>query len=69
MGSKIIGDAIKNFRDDFSVLIFVLMSIPDFIETLRKERRFSKQIVELRYIPPKNPEYSKLSISKNSEIF
>ncbi len=40
------------------------MSIPDFIETLRKERRFSKQIMELRYIPPKNPEYNKLSVSE-----
>jgi DEAD/DEAH box helicase domain-containing protein len=40
------------------------MSITDFIETLNKDKRFSRQIAELRYIPPMKARYEKLTLSE-----
>jgi DEAD/DEAH box helicase domain-containing protein len=40
------------------------MSIPDFIETLNRDKRFSRQIAELRYIPPMKARYGKLTLSE-----
>ena len=40
------------------------MSIPDFIESLQKDRRFKQQIAALKHIPPMRPRYSKISLSE-----
>src|SRR4030066_2114213 len=40
------------------------MSIPDFIESLQKNRRFEQQIAALKHIPPMRPRYSKISLSE-----
>src|SRR4030066_1544072 len=40
------------------------MSIPDFIESLQKDKRFKQQIAALKHIPPMRPRYSKISLSE-----
>jgi DEAD/DEAH box helicase domain-containing protein len=40
------------------------MSITDFIETLNRDRRFNRQIAELKYIPPMKARYGKLILSE-----
>src|SRR3990170_6760474 len=40
------------------------MSITDFIETLNRDRRFNRQIAELKYIPPMKARYGKLTLSE-----
>jgi len=40
------------------------MPVSDFIETLKKDRRFSLRIVSHRYIPPLKAKYGKLAVSE-----
>ena len=39
------------------------MSIPDFIKSLEKDRRFKQQIAALKYVPPMKPRYNKIFLS------
>ncbi len=40
------------------------MSLPDFIESLKKDRRFGLQIAGHKYIPPVKPRYERLVLSE-----
>jgi len=40
------------------------MSITDFIESITRDRLFSLQVAEYKYIPPVKPEYGKLDLSE-----
>lgn len=39
------------------------MSIPEFIESLEKDRKFNRQVSALKYITPTKPKYGKLTLS------
>jgi DEAD/DEAH box helicase domain-containing protein len=39
------------------------MSIPEFIESLEKDKRFNRQVSALKYITPTKPKYGKLILS------
>lgn len=40
------------------------MSIPEFVETLQKDRRFEHQIAAVKYVHPMDPLYGKMSLSE-----